>query len=104
MAKTECADKNCPIHGSLRTRGRSFVGRVISSKMSKSVTIEFERRYHVPKYERYEKRRTRLKAHNPECISAVEGDVVKVVECRPLSKTKHFVIIEKQGKTKNESS
>ncbi len=104
MVENKCTDNNCPIHGSLRTRGRVFVGKVISSKMGKTVTIEFERRYPVPKYERYEKRRTRIKAHNPECISAVEGDVVKIIECRPLSKTKHFVIIEKQVKTKDESS
>ena len=98
MVEVKCVDKNCPIHGTVRTRGRSFVGRVISSKMQKTVIIEFERVHYLPKYERYEKRRTRLKAHNPDCISASEGDIVKVVECRPLSKTKHFVVIEKRAK------
>jgi len=95
MKEIKCTDKNCPIHGGIRTRGRSFVGKVISAKMQRTVRIEFGRINYLPKYERYEKRRTRLKAHNPECISASEGDMVKVVECRPLSKTKHFVIIEK---------
>jgi len=95
MKEIKCTDKNCPIHGAVRTRGRSFVGKVISSKMQRTVLIEFGRINYLPKYERYEKRRTRLKAHNPDCISATEGDIVKVVECRPLSKTKHFVIIEK---------
>ena len=47
-----------------------------------------------------QKKRSRIKAHNPECINAKEGDVVKVSECKPLSKTKNFVIIEKLGKEK----
>ena len=41
------------------------------------------------------KKRTRLHAHNPSCIDAKEGDTVKIMECRPLSKTKKFVVIEK---------
>ncbi len=97
MKEAKCTDKNCPIHGTLRTRGRSFVGRVISAKMHRTVVIEFERIHYLAKYERYEKRRIRLKAHNPDCISASEGDIVKVVECRPLSKTKHFVVVEKRS-------
>ena len=68
--------------------------------MRKTAVIEFERLYFLKKYERYEKRRTRLKAHNPECINAKEGDIVKVMECRPLSKTKNFVIIKNLGKEK----
>ncbi len=46
------------------------------------------------RYERYEKRRTRVAAHNPPCINAKEGDKVVIAECRPLSRTKKFVIIE----------
>jgi len=95
MIEKKCIDKNCPNHGTIRTRGRSFVGKVLSSKMKRTVLIEFPRLTYIPKYERYEKKRTRLKAHNPDCIGATKGDVVKVMECRPLSKTKHFVIIEK---------
>ena len=38
-----------------------------------------------------------MKVHNPDCINAKEGDLVGVVECRPLSKTKNFVIIRKLG-------
>src|SRR3989344_8705007 len=98
--KTKCTDVNCPFHGKLSVRGRQFVGTIISTKMRKTAVLEFERLYHVPKYERYEKRRTKLKVHNPECISSKEGDVVKIMECRPLSKTKNFVIIEKLGTQK----
>ncbi len=78
-----------------KTRGRTFVGTIVSAKMRKTATLEFDRVLLIPKYQRYEKRRTRLKVHNPDEISAKEGDKVRVMECRPLSKTKHFVIIEK---------
>ncbi len=88
----ECNDPRCAIHGSLKTRGRTFVGVVKSAKMQKTVKVEIERPYLIRKYQRYEKRYTVLKAHNPECISAKEGDVVEVRECRPLSKTKSFVV------------
>ena len=65
--------------------------------MRKTAVIEFERLHFLKKYERYEKRRTKLKVHNPECINAKYGDVVKVIECRPLSKTKNSIIIQKLG-------
>src|SRR3989338_7929733 len=71
----------------LSFRGQSFVGIVVSDKPMKSVTVEFTRRYYIPKYERYEKRLTRLHAHNPTHIHAKEGDIVKVMETRSLSKT-----------------
>lgn len=90
-----CEDKNCPFHGNLKVRGRLFTGIITNTDAHKSATIEFERKYYVPKYERQEKRKTRLRVHNPGCIDAKKGDKVKVSECRPLSKTKKFVIIEK---------
>jgi len=63
--KQKCADINCPFHGKLSVRGRQFTGTVISAKMRKTAVIEFERLNFLKKYERYEKRRTRLKVHNP---------------------------------------
>lgn len=94
----KCTDAHCPIHGGLKTRGRTFTGTVIETKAQKTATVEWDRRYYLPKYERYEKRITRIKAHNPECLTAKKGEIVTIVECRPLSKTKHFVITEKTGK------
>jgi len=91
----KCNDENCPFHGSLRPRGRVFSEKIVSAKSSRSAIIEINTRHYIPKYERYEKKRKRLQVHNPDCINAKEGDVVKVQECRPISKTKHFVIIEK---------
>jgi len=100
LPKKKCKDGSCPIHGNLKCRGKIFTAVVISTKMQKTGIVEFARQYYLPKFERYEKRRTRIKAHNPECINAKEGDIVKVSECRPLSKTKNFVIIENLGKEK----
>lgn len=107
MAKTQkninerktsaCKDEHCATHNSLKIRGRTFTGTVIQAKAQKTATVEWGRKYYLPKYERYEKRRTRIKAHNPDCISAKKGEIVKIAECRPLSKTKHFVITEKVG-------
>ena len=82
----------------IKLHGRPFEGVVTSSKMQKTVVVGFERRKFLPKYERYEKKRTHLKAHNPESINAQEGDRVIIHETRPLSKTKHFIITEILGK------
>ncbi len=98
--KEACEDINCPFHGSLKVRGRTFTGVVLSSKMHKTCIVEWERSYFLQKYERSEKRKSKVKAHNPPCINAEEGDLVKIAECRPLSKTKNFVIIEKVGREK----
>lgn len=92
--ENKCEDENCPFHGTLSIRGRTFIGKVIAARAHKTATIEWGRIRFIQKYERYEKRRTRIKAHNPECIDAKEGDKVKIAECKPLSKTKKFVIIE----------
>ena len=87
-------DPKDPFYGSLKIRGRTFTGTVVSDKMMKTATIEWPRRKFDKKYERFEVRRSRVKAHNPESINAKTGDIVKIVETRPLSKTKNFVIIE----------
>ncbi|MBC8500455.1 MAG: 30S ribosomal protein S17 [DPANN group archaeon] len=88
-------------------RGRTFEGVVISDKMHKTVTVEWKTREYIPKYERYERRRTRVKAHNPKDMNAKIGDYVNIMETRPLSKTKHFIVIEVKNKdqeVKNETS
>ena len=55
VSGSECSDKNCPIHGSLKLRGRTFTEKVVGAKAHGTATIEIERRHHIPKYERYEK-------------------------------------------------
>lgn len=95
--ETTCADPNCPHHASLKTHGRIFTGTVVEAKAQKTATVSWERRKYLAKYERHEKLKTVVKAHNPECLNAKKGDIVRIQECRPLSKTKHFVIVEKTG-------
>jgi len=53
--------------------------------------------HYVRKYNRYEKRSSKYHAHNPSCIQAKVGDMVKIAECRPLSKTTTFVVVEVQA-------
>ena len=76
-------------------RGRVFTGEVISDKMMKTVVVSWPRLIYVPKYERYEKRRSVVSAHNPLSINAKKGDIVRIAECRPISKTKKFIVFEK---------
>lgn len=75
-----------------------FTGVVVAARMQSTATVEWERRKFVSKYERYEHRRTRVKAHNPPNIDAKKGDIVRIIECRPISKTKKFMIVEKLGR------
>lgn len=75
------------------TRGRKFTGKVVSNKMTKTVTVEWETRHMNPKYQRYEKRRTRVKAHDEMGLAI--GDIVEIMETRPLSKTKNFIVVKK---------
>ena len=97
MPKNECKDKKCPFHGNLKIRGRNFEGTVISKDVHNSATVEWVRRRFIRKYERYEKRRSRVRVHNPPCINAQIGDTVQIYECRPLSKTKNKVIVKVLG-------
>ena len=94
----KCTDANCPFHGKLSIRGRVFEGMVVGNKMQKTVTVEIPRVRKVPKYERYLKSTSKLHAHNPPCIAAKAGDRVKIAECRRLSKTKSFVVLQKLGR------
>ncbi|MBX8631907.1 MAG: 30S ribosomal protein S17 [Thermoplasmata archaeon] len=95
--EAECNDGKCPYHGTLSVRGQSIVGKVVSARMKGTVIVEKEHRKFNQKYERYERRRRRYPAHLPACITVSEGDVVRIMECRPLSKTVSFVVIERSG-------
>ncbi len=82
------------------TRGRIFKGN-ITKKFGHRAVIEFERTVKVPKFERFTKKKTRLHARIPQGMEVQIGDLVRVRECRPLSKIVRFVIIEKMnGETK----
>jgi len=72
---------------------RTVEGRVVSNKMQKTVTVLVERQIKHPLYGKYIRRSTKLHAHDEEG-ACKEGDVVRVTECRPLSKTKNWRVVE----------
>ena len=94
----ECKDSKCPFHGRVKTRGRIFVGIITAKDTHRTATVVWERIAYVSKYERYLKKKSKVHVHNPPCIDAKQGDLVKITECKPLSKTKKFVIVEKLGR------
>jgi len=75
-------------------RGQLIEGQVASTAMEKTVVVEREYDVFVPKYDRYMKRRSRVPAHAPECFDIADGDMVRIAETRPLSKTKSHVVVE----------
>ena len=89
-----CSDVKCPWHGKLSLRGRVLKGTVVSDKAVKTVIVRWDFHRFMPKYERYERKHNKVAAYNPECINAKKGDTVRIAECRPLSKTKRFVVVE----------
>ncbi len=93
--KKPCDDRNCPFHGQLSVRRKFLDGRVVSAKMTKTVTVERDYLHYLKKYTRYEKRRSKIMAHSPPCMEVREGDRVRIAECRPLSKEVAFVVVEK---------
>jgi small subunit ribosomal protein S17 len=69
------------------------VGQVVSTKMTKTIVVEVSRRVPHPLYKRIVKKRKKFYAHDEEG-SAKMGDVVRIVECRPLSALKHWKLVE----------
>jgi small subunit ribosomal protein S17 len=69
------------------------VGQVVSTKMSKTIVVEVSRRVPHPLYKRIIGKRKKFYAHDEES-SAKLGDVVRIVECRPLSKLKRWQLAE----------
>lgn len=72
---------------------RTVEGRVVSNKMNKTVTVLVERQVKHALYGKYIKRSTKLHAHDEEG-ACQEGDVVRLVETRPVSKTKNWRVVE----------
>ena len=72
---------------------RTVEGRVVSNKMDKTVTILVERQVKHPLYGKYIKRSTKMHAHDAD-NACNEGDVVRVTEIAPMSKTKNWRVVE----------
>ena len=73
-------------------QARTLEGRVTSNKMDKTVTVLIERQVQHPLLGKIVRRSTKL--HAQDELGANEGDVVRIEECRPLSKTKHHRVVE----------
>ena len=72
---------------------RSVTGRVISDKMNKTITVLVERRVKHPVYGKFVRKSSKLHAHD-EKNECKEGDLVTIAECRPISKSKAWRLIE----------
>ena len=78
---------------------RQLVGRVVSDKMQKTVTVLVERRVKHPLYGKVITRSSRFHAHD-EARACKEGDLVRIEECRPIARTKSWRVIELVEKAK----
>mmetsp|Transcript_42049 Transcript_42049/g.85838 ORF Transcript_42049/g.85838 Transcript_42049/m.85838 type:complete len:166 (-) Transcript_42049:41-538(-) len=93
--KGDYIDKNCPFTGQVSIRGRILKGLVISNKMERTIVIRRDYLHYISKYNRYEKRHKNLAVHLSPAFGPVkEGDIVTVGECRPLSKTVRFNVLQ----------
>jgi small subunit ribosomal protein S17 len=92
--KKKCEDERCPFHGHVKVRGRLLSGKAVSTAGKSFAVVEMGYLHMVPKFNRGERRRSRVSAHVPPCIAVQDGDMVTLGECRPLSKTISFVVVE----------
>ncbi|HFI0464290.1 30S ribosomal protein S17 [Tuanshanicoccus lijuaniae] len=76
-----------------RNQRKVYQGRVVSDKMDKTITVQVDTRKTHPKYGKRVKYSKKYKAHD-ELNSAKEGDIVRIMETRPLSATKRFRLLE----------
>ncbi|MCW4049261.1 MAG: 30S ribosomal protein S17 [Candidatus Bathyarchaeota archaeon] len=90
----ECSEVDCPFHGTLSVRGRVLEGIIVSTRMQKSIVVRLTYTRYDKKYERYARMSGRITAHSTPCVPVKVGDTVRIAECRPLSKTKSFVVVE----------
>ncbi|MBI3810771.1 MAG: 30S ribosomal protein S17 [Nitrospirae bacterium] len=77
----------------IKKRRRTFIGEVISHRMNKTVVVIIERVFLHPTYKKVVRKTTKLKAHDEQNECKV-GDTVKILESRPISKEKHWRVIE----------
>jgi len=87
-------DHKCPFTGDVSIRGRILRGIVVSTKMKRTIVVRRDYLHYVPKYNRFEKRHTNITAHCTPALTVKEGDIVTIGQCRPLSKTVRFNVID----------
>merc|ERR1712080_25542 len=87
-------DKKCPFTGNVSIRGKVLRGVVARTFMKNTITVRRDYLPFITKYRRYEKRHKMISAHCAPCFDARPGDEVMIGECRPLSKTVRFNVLE----------
>ena len=87
-------EKNNPFSGSLSIRGKIFEGTVINAKAKGTVVIERESLIEFSKFKRFGRSKNKIHAHVPSNLDIQEGDHVIAAECRPISKSVSFVVVE----------
>lgn len=86
-----------------RRARRSVIGTVTSDKMKSTIVVQVDRLVKHPVFKKYVRKRSVYKAHDAEGVAKV-GDRVEIVECRPISKTKHFRLLRVVQKSKAASA
>ncbi|HZR45216.1 MAG TPA: 30S ribosomal protein S17 [Candidatus Manganitrophaceae bacterium] len=82
-----------PERNQMLKKRKEFVGQVVSDKMDKTVVVAIDRMVRDPRYKKFLKRTTRFKAHDEKNECHI-GDRVKLIETRPLSAEKRWVVLE----------
>ena len=89
-----CSDSHCPFHGGLSIRGKLFDGKVTGSKARQTITLQKDSPLYFAKFKRYARGTSTIHAHVPRCMSVEAGDHVLSAECRPISKSVSYVVVE----------
>ena len=92
--KIEENEKNNPFNGTLSIRGKIFEGTVINAKAYGTIVIQKESPIYFKKFKRFGRSKNKIHAHVPSNINVEEGDYVIAAECRPISKSVSFVVVE----------
>jgi small subunit ribosomal protein S17 len=87
--QTDAASGNILKRGRRKTR----IGKVVSNKMDKSIIVAIERKVMHPLYKKYFKKTTKFMAHDQNNVASI-GDIVKIMETRPLSARKRWRLVE----------
>ncbi len=87
-------DKKNPFNGTLPVRGKLFEGKVVKAKGKDTVVLQKEAPVYFSKFKRYARGKSTIHAHVPGCIDVSSGDHVLTAECRPISKSVSYVVIE----------
>ena len=89
-----CSDTHCPFHGNLSIRGKLFDGIATGVKAKQTITLQKDAPTYIAKFKRYARSKSSIHAHVPDCITVNAGDTVRTAECRPISKSISFVVVE----------